>query len=89
MKLRIIGLTSLRIFSVEESHESIALAASDWPYLMKCAAGEHDGPAFRSTVGLVTKLGKYQIATFIILVEVDRDGEAPVLRARVDFAAMR
>jgi hypothetical protein len=46
----------------------MALAASDWRHLMKRAARKHGGSAFRSPVGLMAKLAKYQIATFIAIV---------------------
>ena len=57
-------------------------------HLVQRAAREHHRAADRRAVGAPPELGKDQVAAVIVAVEIDRDGEAAVLRPGIDVVAV-
>src|SRR5579872_697219 len=85
----VVGLPQRRVgLAIEEGEEGIAPPARYWRDLMQRAAGEHHGAAMRRAIAAAAELRKDEIAAVIVPVEVDGDGEAPVLRADIDVVAM-
>src|SRR5580704_2049957 len=85
----IVGLAQRGVgLAVEKGQKGVTPAARDRRHLMQRAAGEHHGTADRRAIDLAAELRKLQIAAVVILIEIEGDGEAPVLRAGIDIVAM-
>src|SRR6185437_2362421 len=74
--------------AVEEGQEGEATAAGDWRHLVKRTTGKHQRAANRWSVKLPSEFRKHQVATAEVIVEIDRDREAAVLRANVEVVAV-
>ncbi len=55
---------------------------------MQRAAGEHDGAAVRRAIAAAAEFRKRQVAAVIVVIEIDGDGEAAMLRAGIDIVAV-
>ncbi|MFZ3338069.1 MAG: hypothetical protein WA776_21740 [Xanthobacteraceae bacterium] len=89
VELCIVRLAQRRVgLAIEECKERVAPPARHRGNLMQGAAGKHDGAAHRRMIGLAAELRKDEIAAIKILVEIDRDGEAAMLRADISVVAV-
>src|SRR5580704_17114608 len=89
MQPRIVGLAQRGVrLAVEKGQKGVTPTACDRRHLMQRAARENHGTADRRAIDLAVELRKLQIAAVVILVEIEGDGEAPVLRAGIDIVAV-
>ena len=73
---------------IEKRQESIAPAARDRRYLVKCPAGKYHCAGGGRPIGFSAEFRKQQVAAVVILVEIDRHRKTPMLGAGIDIVAM-
>src|SRR5262249_28425446 len=85
----IVGFPDLRrLLVIEKRQERVALAARDFRYLMQERARKHHGASDRRLERTWAVFGEPHLSTLEVIVEIDRDGKAPVRRAFGRVVAM-